>query len=110
MLKLGQRGVQRGQYVLVIAAGAEVQQQLAHIGQTLPDARIELSQGVPQALGLACGHAGNLIAQQAALDFEESQTLGDGIMQLAGDQAPLFRDGRLAAQRIEAKTMMEQAR
>jgi hypothetical protein len=96
VLELLQRRAQCGCDVFGARAGAEVHQQLAHVGQAFLHAGVEFAQRAFDVRGVL---AFERAAQQADLDLQECEALGDRVVQLARQQAPLRRHRRLAFQR-----------
>ena len=102
MLELAQRGQQRGLDVLGIGAGAEVNEQFAHVAVAFAHAGVDLAQRPLQLLRIAVGER---LAHQMHLDLEKCQRLRDGIVQFARQERALLRDRRLLLERIEAQVL-----
>ena len=102
VLELGQRGAQRRLNVFLAGAGAKVHQQLAHIGIALAHAHVQLGHAAVAGGGVVLGHR---VVQQLRLNFQKCQRLGNGVVQLARQQAALFGHGSLALQRRRAQPL-----
>ena len=100
VLELAQRGHERGLDVLGVGAGAKVHQQLAHVAVAFAHAQIDFAQHVLHLLRIA---AGDGVAHELHLDFQESERLRDRVMQFARQKAALLRHGGLDAAGIEAQ-------
>ena len=101
MLELLQRGAQGCRQLGAVAAGAEVQQQLAHVGQALAHAGVEF---VDHARGGRRIAAAQGSAQHLQLNLHEGQRLRDGVVQFPGDEAALLGNSGLALQGLDTHT------
>ncbi len=99
LFELAQGRLQSGLDVLGAGAGAEVDQQFAHIGITLAHTGIDLLQ---HALGLLRVALVERVLHQLHLDLEEGQRLCDRIVQLTRNEAALLGHRSFLLQRQQA--------
>ena len=77
-------------------------QQLAHVGIALAHPLFQLAHAAV-AFGVVATRYS--VTQQLGMDLEKCQRLGDGVVHLARQHAPLFGHGRFALQRTRAQTL-----
>ena len=101
VLELLQRFLQRPLHINGVGACSKMQQQFAHIVNAFAQAGVQFIERRLhlQRLLLLCGGS-----QQLNLNFEKCQGLGNGVMQLPGQQSTLLADRCLAFERRGAQS------